>query len=286
MSREEYDLGVVERGQDLGLMSEIAHVVTSGLHGTLQYVRLEPVAPGTVYQNAGERPVEMTTITTPLRRLASMVPVSRQAWEDEAFLDGYKRRIVGFLQNYEEDFFMEALLDEAKFTKAKRFHRVMDEIAALAERVPRMSGERANVVLVPPSLMAKLLKRGQKEAFDMKIIPSPKLHGRIIALNTNAAAFARTAAPTLRVSENHDDFFMRNIVALLLEEQAAVMVMNTDAIQVTEVRSWPDDLRAVLRRFRWKVRRFVRRATPAAFWIGYAAALTAIIYALVQLVRP
>ena len=195
--------------------------------------------------------------TAPVVTLAHWIPASRQVLSDAPMLAGYiNNRLTYGLKLEEEE---QLLLGDGGggnlsglYTNAAAYNRgasndtKIDALLKAMLQVTLSEYDATGVVLNPIDWTDIQLAKDTQGRYlfsDPQSIAEPRMWGRpVVATNTMGVgtfligAFAMGAElfdredASVRIAEQHDDFFVKNMVAILAEERLALVIYRTAAM--------------------------------------------------------
>lgn len=194
---------------------------------------------------------------TPVITLAHFIPASRQILSDAPMLQGYVdgRLRYGLMLKEEDEILngnglqgdLYGLVSKATpFTGGATNQTVLDTLLKAFLQISLQNLEASGVVMHPTDWTNLLLLKdttGRYLFTDPHGAETPRLWGKDVVATASqtsgqflAGAFTLAAEifdredATVRVAEQHSDFFARNLVAILAEERLALAVYRTAAL--------------------------------------------------------
>jgi HK97 family phage major capsid protein len=212
----------------------------------------------------GESALDFGLSYSPVQTLAHWIPASRQVVEDAQSLAAYlNSRLLYMLKLKEENELLNGTGSGSNLsgliTNATAFDTsyttvatdtFIDVIGHAIVQVEENSNLEADAVIMNPLdwHMVTLIKTGTTNEYiysDPHSAQQPRLWGKPVVVTKSMARgqflagnFAMAAAiwdrnaATVELSREHDDFFVRNLVALLCEERLSLTVFRSDALVV------------------------------------------------------
>jgi HK97 family phage major capsid protein len=213
----------------------------------------------------GESAMAFELKYAPIQTLATWIPASRQVMDDSQALAGYiNSRLTYFLKLKEEDELLNgagvgtdlsglianSTTFDLSYTNVSS-DTFIDIIGHALQQVEDLSGFSADAVVmnnrdwhsVTQIKTVGTASSGQYVFSDPHSAESPRLWGVPVvptksmargqflagAFRLAAAIWDRNSA-TVEISREHDDFFTRNLIAILIEERLALTVFRSDAL--------------------------------------------------------
>lgn len=204
-----------------------------------------------------ESGITFTLANTPIETIAHWIPVSRQVLADAPFLQSYiDQRLTYGLKLEEEDQFLNGdgtggnlsglLANDTAYNRGVSNDTKLDALLKAMLQVALADMSATGIILNPADWFTiRLLKdtTGRYLFGNPQDGAEPRLWGLpVVATNSmsegnfQVGAYAMAAAVidredvTVRVAEQHDDFAVRNMVAVICEERTAIMVMRSAAL--------------------------------------------------------
>ena len=208
-------------------------------------------------QPKAESGITFTLNNAPVRTIATWIPASRQIMADAAMLSSYiNQRLTYAVKLDEEDELLNGSGSEghinglvtqaADYTRGASQDTILDTVLKAFLQVSLAEYEASAIILNPIDWTGmQLLKDSQGRYLfsDPQSQAMPTVWGRSVvatqsmaAGNFLAGAFSLCAQiwdredATVRVSESHDNFFVRNMVAVLAEERIALTVYRPSSL--------------------------------------------------------
>lgn len=209
------------------LQEMVAVGKVSGETGTVRYVE--------------ERGGEYDAVDATLERVVTLLPVTRELAGDAPALAAYVQgRALPLFQT----------------TLGALVERKIDEAGAEHRRVrPWESNGRA---------IARCAARLERRT-NLYVDAARVSGGRaVVGAFRNSAQLWLRGEPAVDASNTNEDLFREGLVAIRVEQQAAVTVYRPDAFALVRLRTWPHRLRAALRPDAlWRAFHRVDRPRPA-----------------------
>jgi HK97 family phage major capsid protein len=230
--------------------------------GAVDYVKVNAftnaASPQTEASDKAESALTFLSLSAPVRTLAHWIPATRQVLEDFAGLQNAIERVLLYGLRYKEELellsgdntgqhlnglitqataFNTALLSAAAgYTKADILRRAIQQLES--------SDHVCDWIILNPVDWAdiELMKSTAREyIFDPRAMLGPSLWGRrvlvtnsitsgtFLAGSSQAAVVFDRSDPTIDISTEHSDYFIKNMVAIRVEERLTLVVIHPGA---------------------------------------------------------
>lgn len=212
------------------------------------------------YENVAKAEAAITFLLEkePVQTIAHWIPASRQILEDAPLLAGYiNNRLIYGLKLVEEDNLLNGSGSSGELhglvTQATAFSETLvtgdtqlDILLKAMLQAARSEYAATGIVLHPADWTAMMLLKDSQGRYifsDPHSAEAPRVWGLpVVPTNSQTegdflvGGFAQAATivdrddATVRVAEQHADFFIKNMVAILAEERAALVVFRPAAL--------------------------------------------------------
>ncbi len=243
------------------LLDRAAKIKVSGK--TISYV-VEDYTPSTPGAQVPDSSINFTVRHVPVRKVASLTVITQSLAEDAPALKSLTDVAYGRLEETIDRELFDTIVDQATRHKPGPFHKVWREIVTAMIAVETESGLAPDFLLTTPDIRRKLLRTG-RSVFGLSPEPYVDLGpGQILVGCSSGFGVALRDDPTVETSNTHQDYFIRNLWALRVEQGAAPLVYRPTSLVLVQTRAWPEK---IARWRRDKVLATTRRLRAVKYWI-------------------